>query len=149
MDNFFQTFQQREVQTRSADDNAPQHAKPPKGGNQVGGERPSPVWSLVVLIPTWTVCDSSCRRWGQMVTQYQRMNGEGGNFIEGPLRQERHPELYAPGAPEPADDASQMQEANRVPQDILRNAYVYIERNDGYPVNLWLHGWRLRPTEQQ
>ena len=80
MDNWFSLFRRREVQTPGVPaSTAP--TPPAKGGNyEVNIVRPYGRSSL--LIPTWTRCVTLIMQtMGQMLTQYQRMNGEGGNFV--------------------------------------------------------------------
>jgi HK97 family phage portal protein len=76
---------------------------------------------------------------GQMLTQYQRMNGEGGNFIEDRYGKNGLLNYLLQVRPNPLMTASQMQEQIEYRKIYYGNAYVYIERGaDGYPVNLWL-----------
>ena len=80
---------------------------------------------------------------GDRWSQYQRMNGEGGNFIED--RYGKNGILnYMLQVAQPTDDRKPDAGANRVPQDTT--AMPYIERGiDGYPSKpLALHGWRDR-----
>jgi hypothetical protein len=81
MDNFFRLFSRREMTPGVPSTTAPTDAKP-KGVNwEANVVRPYGRASL--LIPTWTRCvQLIMQTMGQLVTQYQRMNGEGGNFIE-------------------------------------------------------------------
>ena len=83
MDNWFNLFRRREVQTPGVPaSTAPTPQPAPKGANwEANIVRPYGRSSL--LIPTWTRCVTLIMQtMGQMVTQYQRMNGKGGNFIE-------------------------------------------------------------------
>ena len=93
-----------------------------------------------LLIPTWTRCVTLIMQtMGQMVTQYQRMNGEGGNFIEDRYGKNGYLNYLLQVRPNPLMTASQMQEQIEYIKIYYGNAYVYIERGfDGYPVNLWL-----------
>jgi HK97 family phage portal protein len=76
---------------------------------------------------------------GQMVTQYQRMNGKGGNFIEDRYGKNGLLNYLLQVRPNPLMTASQMQEQIEYRKIYYGNAYVYIERGiDGYPINLWL-----------
>jgi HK97 family phage portal protein len=76
---------------------------------------------------------------GQMLTQYQRMNGEGGNFIEDKYGKNGILNYMLQVRPNPLMTASQMQEQIEYRKIYYGNAFVYIERGmDGYPVNLWL-----------
>jgi len=93
-----------------------------------------------LLIPTWTRCVTLIMQtMGQMVTQYQRLNGEGGNFIEDRYGKNATINYLLQVRPNPLMTASQMQEQIEYRKIYYGNAYVYIERScDGYPVNLWL-----------
>ena len=93
-----------------------------------------------LLIPTWTRCVTLIMQtMGQMVTQYQRMNGEGGNFIEDRYGKNGILNYMLQVRPNPLMTASQMQEQIEYRKIYYGNAYVYIERGiDGYPINLWL-----------
>ena len=79
------------------------------------------------------------QKMGQMVTQYQRLNGEGGNFIEDRYGKNGILNYMLQVRPNPLMTASQMQEQIEYRKIYYGNAYVYIERGfDGYPINLWL-----------
>jgi len=76
---------------------------------------------------------------GQMRVQYQRLNGEGGNFIEDRYGDARRLNYLLQVRPNPLMTASQMQEQIEFRKIYYGNAFVYIERNaSGWPVNLWL-----------
>ncbi|MEE1146300.1 MAG: phage portal protein, partial [Bacteroidaceae bacterium] len=138
MDNWFRLFSRREVQTPGVPaSTAP--TPPAKGGNyEVNIVRPYGRSSL--LIPTWTRCVTLIMQtMGQMLTQYQRMNGEGGNFVEDRYGKNGLLNYLLQVRPNPMMTASQMQEQIEYRKIYYGNAYVYIERGmDGYPVNLWL-----------
>ena len=140
MDNWFSLFRRREVQTpgvpASTVSQAPQA---PKGADwQANVVRPYGRSSL--LIPTWTRCVTLIMQtMGQMLVQYQRMNGEGGNFVEDRYGKNGYLNYLLQVRPNPMMTASQMQEQIEYRKIYYGNAYVYIERGaDGYPVNLWL-----------
>ena len=131
MDNWFRLFSRREVQTPGVPSTtAPTDAKP-KGGNwEANVVRPYGRSSL--LIPTWTRCvQLIMQTMGQMVTQYQRMNGEGGNFIE---------DRYGKNG-----ILNYMLQVRPNPQDILRQCLrVYRARYRWLPrESLALHRWWL------
>lgn len=144
MENWFKLFARREVQAQtvpaSTDPKAPSNQPPaPKGGNwEANIVRPYGRSSL--LIPTWTRCVSLIMQtMGQMVTQYQRLNGEGGNFIEDRYGKNGILNYMLQVRPNPLMTASQLQEQIEYRKIYYGNAYVYIERGfDGYPINLWL-----------
>jgi HK97 family phage portal protein len=145
MNNIFgRMFQQREVASpgvpATTDPKATSNQPAaPKGGNwEANVVRPYGRSSL--LIPTWTRCVTLIMQtMGQMVTQYQRMNGEGGNFIEDRYGKNGILNYMLQVRPNPLMTASQMQEQIEYRKIYYGNAYVYIERGlDGYPVNLWL-----------
>ena len=141
MDNWFRLFSRREVTPgvpKTTDQNAPSN-QPPKGGNwEANVVRPYGRTSL--LIPTWTRCvQLIMQTMGQMLTQYQRLNGEGGNFIEDKYGKNGILNYMLQVRPNPLMTASQMQEQIEYRKIYYGNAFVYIERGmDGYPVNLWL-----------
>jgi HK97 family phage portal protein len=134
------SFRKREVAAPGVPaSTAPAATQQPKGGNwEANVVRPYGRSSL--LIPTWTRCVTLIMQtMGQMVTQYQRMNGEGGNFIEDRYGKNGYLNYLLQVRPNPMMTASQMQEQIEYRKIYFGNAYVYIERGaDGYPVNLWL-----------
>ena len=140
MDNWFNLFRRREVQTPGVPaSTAPTPQQTPKGANwEANIVRPYGRSSL--LIPTWTRCVTLIMQtMGQMVTQYQRMNGKGGNFIEDRYGKNGLLNYMLQVRPNPLMTASQMQEQIEYRKIYYGNAYVYIERGiDGYPINLWL-----------
>ena len=113
--------------------------QPPKGGNwEANVVRPYGRSSL--LIPTWSRCVTLIMQtMGQMVTQWQKMNGEGGNYIEDRYGIGRRINYLLQVRPNPLMTASQMQEQIVYRQIYWGNAYIYIERNEyGDPLYLWL-----------
>ena len=142
MDNWFSLFRRREVAKPTPGvptSTAPQAPQAPNGADwQANVVRPYGRSSL--LIPTWTRCVTLIMQtMGQMVTQYQRMNGEGGNFVEDRYGKNGYLNYLLQVRPNPMMTASQMQEQIEYRKIYYGNAYVYIERGaDGYPVNLWL-----------
>ena len=111
----------------------------PKGANwEANVVRPYGRQSL--LVPAWYRGVSLIMQtMGQMVTQYQRLNSEGKNFVE---------DRYGPNGklnwllqvrPNPLMTASQLQEQIEYRKTYFGNAYVYIERNEyGQPAAFWL-----------
>lgn len=100
--------------------------------------RPSGRGSL--LVPAW------CRgvqlimqTMGQMVIQWQKLNGDGGNYIEDSYGLGRKFNYLLQVRPNPLMTASEMQEQIEFRKIYYGNAYVYIDR-DGYgdPRYLWL-----------
>ena len=141
MDNWFRLFSRREVAKPASGvpaTTAPQPQQPKGADWEANVVRPYGRSSL--LIPTWTRCVTLIMQtMGQMVTQYQRMNGEGGNFIEDRYGKNGMLNYLLQVRPNPLMTASQMQEQIEYRKIYYGNAYVYIERGlDGYPVNLWL-----------
>ena len=141
MDNFFANmFRRREVGVPRTTNPADASNQPPvSGGNwEANIVRPSGRSSL--LIPTWTRCVTLIMQtMGQMVTQYQRINAGGGNFIEDRYGKNGYPNYLLQVRPNPMMTASQMQEQIEYRKIYYGNAYVYIEREvDGYPRYLWL-----------
>ena len=141
MDNFFANmFRRREVGVPRTTNPADASNQPPvSGGNwEANIVRPSGRSSL--LIPTWTRCVTLIMQtMGQMVTQYQRINAGGGNFIEDRYGKNGYLNYLLQVRPNPMMTASQMQEQIEYRKIYYGNAYVYIEREvDGYPRYLWL-----------
>ena len=143
MDNFFKNWfsAKREFTPgvpSSTSPTAPDN-QPPKGGNwEANVIRPYGRTSL--LIPTWNRCVTLIMQtMGQMLIQFQRMNGEGGNFIEDRYGKNGELNYLLQVRPNPLMTASQMQEQIEYRKTYYGNAYVYIERGfDGYPIALWL-----------
>lgn len=133
-------FRRREVDVPRTTNPADASNQPPvSGGNwEANIVRPSGRSSL--LIPTWTRCVTLIMQtMGQMVTQYQRINAGGGNFIEDRYGKNGYLNYLLQVRPNPMMTASQMQEQIEYRKIYYGNAYVYIEREaDGYPRYLWL-----------
>ena len=142
MDNFFKLFSRREVQTPGVPkttDPADETNQPPKGGNWEANVV-RPIGKSSLLVPAWYRGVSLIMQtMGQMVTQYQRINGAGGNFIEDRYGKNGELNYLLQVRPNPMMTASQMQEQIEYRKIYYGNAYVYIDRAlDGYPRNLWL-----------
>ena len=137
--NIFSFGRKREVTPGVPATTAPTAPQPPRGANwEANVVRPYGRSSL--LIPTWTRCvQLIMQTMGQMIVQYQRINGEGGNFIEDRYGKNGVLNYMLQVRPNPLMTASQMQEQIEYRKIYFGNAYVYIERGmDGYPINLWL-----------
>jgi HK97 family phage portal protein len=102
-----------------------------------------------LLIPAWYRGVSLIMQtMGQMVTQYQRLDTEGGNFTEDRGYLDRRRTIPTDGnrlnyllqvRPNPLMTASQLQEQIEYRKVYYGNAYVYIERGEyGEPIALWL-----------
>lgn len=93
-----------------------------------------------LLVPAWYRGVSLLMQtMGQMVTQWQKMNGEGGNFIEDRRGVGRRINYLLQVRPNPLMTASQLQEQIVYRQIYFGNAYVWIERDSyGDPQYLWL-----------
>ena len=93
-----------------------------------------------LLVPAWyRGVTLLMQTMGQMVTQWQKMNGEGGNYIEDRYGIGRRINYLLQVRPNPLMTASQMQEQVVYRQIYWGNAYIYIERNEyGDPHYLWL-----------
>ena len=93
-----------------------------------------------LLVPAW-YC--GVRRimhtMGQMVVQYQRMNKDGGNFVEDRWGPNGKLNYLLQVRPNPLMTASQLQEQIEYRKIYFGNAYVYIERDEyDDPKALWL-----------
>lgn len=118
---------------------APSATSAPKSANwEANVVKPYGRGSL--LVPAWYRGVSLIMQtMGQMVTQYQRMNGDGGNFIENRYGDGRRLNYLLQVRPNPMMTASQMQEQIEYRKIYYGNAYVWIDRDDyGWPRALWL-----------
>lgn len=143
MDNFFTKWfmGKRETVTPGVPaTTAPTTTTPATRGGNWEANVVRPYGRSSLLVPTWTRCVTLIMQtMGQMVTQYQRKNTEGGNFVEDNYGKNGSLNYLLQVRPNPLMTASQMQEQIEYRKIYYGNAYVYIERGyDGYPVNLWL-----------
>ena len=145
MDNFFtnwRLFRREQTATpgvpSTTDPNA-QENQQPKGANWEANIV-RPIGRASLLIPAWyRGVTLLMQTMGQMVTQWQKRNQEGGNFIEDRYGIGRKINYLLQVRPNPLMTASQMQEQIVYRQIYWGNAYVYIERDEyGDPVYLWL-----------
>ena len=147
MDNFFKEFfRAREAAPTpltpgvpsTTDPNDPSN-QPPKGGNWEANVV-RPVGRSSLLVPAWYRGVSLIMQtMGQMVTQYQRRNQQGGNFVEDLYGKNGDLNYLLQVRPNPMMTASQLQEQIEYRKIYYGNAYVYIDRGmDGYPRYLWL-----------
>ena len=100
----------------------------------------APVGRRSLLVPAWCRGVSLIMQtMGQMQVQWQRMNGEGGNFIEDRYGFGRKINYLLQVRPNPLMTASEMQEQIEYRKIYWGNAFVYIERDRyGDPEYLWL-----------
>jgi HK97 family phage portal protein len=75
---------------------------------------------------------------GQMRVQYQKKNESGGNYVEDDFREAGRLNYLLQVRPNPLMTASQMQEQIEFRKIYYGNAFVYIEREGGWPKNIWL-----------
>lgn len=145
MDNFLTRWaKSRREQTlttgvpSTTDPNAKEN-QPPKGANWEANVV-QPFGRRSLLVPAWyRGVTLLMQTMGQMVTQWQKMNGEGGNFVEDRYGIGRRINYLLQVRPNPLMTASQMQEQVVYRQIYWGNAYIYIERNEyGDPHYLWL-----------
>ena len=145
MDNFFiKMFQKREVAsgpTGTITTTDPNNAsnQPPKSANWEK-QVVNPYGRQSLMVPAWYRGVSLIMQtMGQMVTQYQRLNREGGNFVEDRWGANRQLNYLLQVRPNPLMTASQMQEQIEYRKIYFGNAYVYIERDEyDDPKALWL-----------
>ena len=141
MDNFFKWWGRREVAQ-----GVPSSTSPASSSAQIVGSGDwksqviTPTGKKSLVVPAWYRGVSLIMQtMGQMRIQYQRMNGEGGNFIEDRYGDARRLNWLLQVRPNPLMTASQMQEQIEFRKIYYGNAYVYIERNaSGWPLALWL-----------
>lgn len=93
-----------------------------------------------LLVPAWYRGVSLIMQtMGQMKVQYQRVNAEGGNFVENRWGDGRRLNYLLQVRPNPLMTASVMQEQIEYRKIYYGNAFVYIERDEyDWPVALWL-----------
>ena len=141
--NFF-GFRKREVASgptgtiTTTDPNDPSN-QPPKSANWEK-QVVNPYGQKSLLVPAWYRGVSLIMQtMGQMVTQYQRLNKEGGNFVEDRWGDNRKLNYLLQVRPNPLMTASQLQEQIEYRKIYFGNAYVYIERDEYDDVKyLWL-----------
>lgn len=100
----------------------------------------NPMGRKSLLVPAWCRGVSLIMQtMGQMQVQWQRMNGEGGNFIEDRYGFGRKINYLLQVRPNPLMTASEMQEQIEYRKIYWGNAFVYIERDDyDEPSAMWL-----------
>lgn len=141
MDNFFRNWFKRETTPgvpATTNPNASENQQTGGGNWEAKVVRPNGRRSL--LIPAWCRGVSLIMQtMGQMVTQYQKINQEGGNFVEDRWGIGRRINYLLQVRPNPLMTANEMQEQIEFRKIYWGNAFVYIER-DGYgdPTALWL-----------
>lgn len=132
----------------TTDPSAPENQAPKGADWQANVIMPRDKRSL--LVPAWyRGVTLLMQTMGQMLTQYQRLNGEGGNYVEDMRGVGRSINYLLQVRPNPMMTAVQMQEQIVYRTIYFGNAYVYIERDVwGDPVNLWLctHGCYVPPS---
>ena len=140
MDNFFKNWFRREttgtIASTTQNDANNQSVKTGKWEENV--VLPSGRKSL--LVPAWCRGVSLIMQtMGQMVTQYQKINAEGGNYVEDRWGLGRKLNWLLQVRPNPLQTASELQEQIEFRKIYFGNAFVYIERNEyGDPLYLWL-----------
>jgi HK97 family phage portal protein len=123
---------------RTTDPNDPSN-QPPKSADW-SSKVVNPYGKRSLLVPAWYRGVSLIMQtMGQMVTQYQRINKEGGNFVEDRWGYNRQLNWLLQVRPNPLMTASQLQEQIEYRKIYFGNAFVYIERDEfGDPQALWL-----------
>ena len=140
MDNFFKNWFRREttgtIASTTQNDASNQSVKTGKWEENV--VLPSGRKSL--LVPAWCRGVSLIMQtMGQMVTQYQKINAEGGNYVEDRWGLGRKLNWLLQVRPNPLQTASELQEQIEFRKIYFGNAFVYIERDEyGDPLYLWL-----------
>ena len=122
----------------TTDPNAPSN-QPPKSANWEANVA-RPVGNKSLMVPAWYRGVSLIMQtMGQMVTQFQRINKAGGNFIEDRYGIYRRLNYLLQVRPNPLMTASQMQEQIEYRKIYYGNALVYIERDQYEDISaLWL-----------
>ena len=149
MDNFFIKVFQRKREVASGptgtitttDPNDPSNQ--PQKSADWESKVVNPYGRRSLLVPAWYRGVSLIMQtMGQMLTQYQRINKDGGNFVEDRWGPNGKLNYLLQVRPNPLMTASQLQEQIEYRKIYFGNAYVYIER-DKYddpdqPIALWL-----------
>ena len=141
MDNFFRFWGRREAvpgvpKTTNPNDSSNQE---PKGANwQANIVYPRGNKSL--MVPAWYRGVSlRMQTMGQVKVQYQKVNAEGGNFVEDRYGLGRQLNYLLQVRPNPMMTAAQMQQQVEYLKIYRGNAYVYIERSEYGDIKaLWL-----------
>lgn len=139
MDGFFKNWGFKREAVPSSTAPAANNEPATEGGNwEANIVRPSGRNSL--LVPAWCRGVSLIMQtMGQMQIQWQRLNGEGNNYIEDRYGFGRKINYLLQVRPNPLMTASEMQEQIEFRKIYWGNAYVYIERNNmGDPEAFWL-----------
>ena len=140
MDGFFKNwgFKKREVTPGVPSSTNP--VEPATTGGNWEANVIRPIGRNSLLVPAWCRGVSLIMQtMGQMVVQWQRMNGEGGNFIEDRYGLGRKLNYLLQVRPNPLMTASEMQEQIEFRKIYWGNAFVYIQRDYlGDPESLWL-----------
>ena len=139
MDGFFKNWGFKREAVPASTAPAANNEPATTGGNwEANIVRPSGRNSL--LVPAWCRGVSLIMQtMGQMQIQWQRLNGEGANYIEDRYGFGRKINYLLQVRPNPLMTASEMQEQIEFRKIYWGNAYVYIERNNmGDPEAFWL-----------
>lgn len=122
----------------TTDPNAPSN-QPPKSANWEANVV-RPVGNRSLMVPAWYRGVSLIMQtMGQMVTQFQRINKAGGNFVEDRYGFYRRLNYLLQVRPNPLMTASQLQEQIEYRKIYYGNALVYIERDEYEDISaLWL-----------
>lgn len=138
MDNFFKFWGFRETGAKTTDPSDSSNQQHASANWQTNIVTPTGRGSL--LIPAWyRGVTLLMQTMGQMVVQYQKLNTEGGNFVEDRWGVGRNLNYLLQVRPNPLMTASVMQEQIVYRKIYYGNAFVYIERNEfGDPLALWL-----------
>ena len=141
MDNFFKFWGRREAapgvpSTTNPSDPSNQQ---PKGANWEANIV-NPRGNKSLMVPAWYRGVSlRMQTMGQVQIQYQKINAEGGNFVEDRYGLGRKLNYLLQVRPNPMMTASQMQEQIEYRKIYHGNAYVFIERTEyGDVKNMWL-----------
>lgn len=141
MDNFFKLFSRREVS------GVPSTTNPNASSNQTvvatgdwKEQIVTPSGRRSLIVPAWFRGVSLIMQtMGQMRVQYQKVNADGGNFVEDRYDEASRLNYLLQVRPNPLMTASQLQEQIEFRKIYYGNAFVYIERSSsGWPENLWL-----------
>lgn len=140
MDNFFKSWFSGRRETTTTTTTSTSSSSHTATGASWETKVVSPSGRNSLLVPAWYQgVRLHMQTMGQLVLQYQRLNKEGGNFVEDRYGESGRLNYLLQVRPNPMMTASVMQEQIEFRKIYFGNAYVYIQRDEyAVPRALWL-----------